>query len=207
MAKNVSAVVSGAGFAAAFWVALDKAVRRHGLGEEAIYNGLKEDSPLIERFAELLAETASRIKQKVFRIIRDNQSVEEKVKEGFGYVDPNITSQNFKVAPFGGPNPEEAVLVNFGEYVDSSEEALRRLDKMGLRPGLPTDLTDLSKSHPNSSRLAGCLPVVALGDSWQYPGGGLLVVSLDGDASLRGLRLHWWGDGLAGRWWFLSFRK
>lgn len=207
MAKNVSAVVSGAGFAAAFWVALDKACRKLGVDDEGIYNALKDGSPLVERFATLIAEAASRVKQRVFRIVRDGRSVEEKVRGRFNYANPNITSQNFTAVPFGGPNPEEAVLVNFGEYVDSSEEVVKRLEKMGLRPGLPTELCDLSQSNPNSQELAACLPVVALGDSWQGPSGSLYVACLGGDASYRELHLYWRSRRWDAHWWFLAFRK
>ncbi|MEK7537278.1 MAG: hypothetical protein AAB584_02450 [Patescibacteria group bacterium] len=60
-AKNVSAVVSGAGFAAAFWVALDKACRQRGVEDEGIYNALKDGSPLVERFADFISESALRV--------------------------------------------------------------------------------------------------------------------------------------------------
>jgi len=205
MAKNV--IVSGAGFAAAFWVALDNACRKRGVDDEGMYNALKDGSPLIERFAELIAESASWVKQVVFRIVRDSRPVEEKVKEGFAYANSNITSKNFAVAPFGGPNSEEAILVNFGEDVSSSEDAVTRLDKMGLRPGLPPDLADLSKSHPASAKLAAYLPVVALGDSWVDPDGDRSVAYLFGFAAYRELSLCSWSGGWDGYWWFLAFRK
>ena len=54
--KDVSAVVSGAGFVSSFWANLDKEVRKRGGSDEAIYEALKDDSPLIPRFAELVVE-------------------------------------------------------------------------------------------------------------------------------------------------------
>jgi hypothetical protein len=144
------------------------------------------------------------VKQKIFPIVRDSRSLEEKVKEGFIYVDPHITSQNFGAA-VGVPGAGEAVLVNFEEYL-FSEEALRRLDRLALRPGLPTELADLSKNHPDSTELAGCFPLVALGDSWVGPLGNLLVVYLVGDARGREMSLHWRGSGWADTYWFLGFR-
>lgn len=94
--------------------------------------------------------------------------------------------------------------MNFEEYV-FSEEALRRLNQLGLRPGLPTELADLSNTHPDSIDLAGCLPLVALGDSWEGPLGNLLVVYLVGDARGRELSLHWRGSGWAENYWFIAF--
>ena len=146
------------------------------------------------------------MKERTFRILRDDRPLEDKVKEGYIYVDPHITSENFRAALPAGRNAGEATLVNFGEYV-FSEDVVNRLDKLGLRPGLPTELADLSKSHPGSTEFAGCLPLVALGDSWVGPLGNLLVVYLVGDASGRELSLHWRGSGWMDTYWFIAFHK
>lgn len=177
--------------------------------EQEDFDRVRQDRAQAERVAAAFRagrEPAPQVKQVVFRIVRDSRPVEEKVKEGFNYADSNITSQNFRVVPFGSSNPEEAVLVNFGEFV-ASEKAVERFDKLGLRAGLPTDLADLSKSHPNSKKLAAGLPVVALGDSWVAPDGVRRVVCLLGNAARRGLGLDWWGRRWHDYWWFLAFRK
>jgi hypothetical protein len=146
------------------------------------------------------------MQQKVFRIVRDSRPIEQKLNEGFIYTERDITSANFSAAGPAAPrDADQAVLVNFGEYV-FSEHVLSRLEQMGYRPGLPTELVDLSRSVPDSTELAGCLPLVALGDSWQGPLGNLLVVFLVGDAKSRGLSLHWRGGGWNDSYWFLAFR-
>jgi len=146
--------------------------------------------------------------QRVFRVSRDARPVERKVMEGFSYANPNITSSNFRVVP--PDDPEEAVLVNFGEEYMESGDAVERLSRLGLRPGLPTELVDLSRSHPGG-QLAACLPVVALGDSWVGWVGPFgrrrRVAYLDGSAVRRELDLRWWGLRWYGRWWFLAFRR
>lgn len=144
------------------------------------------------------------MKERAFRIVRDRLPLEDKVKDGFVYVDPHITSGNFTALLPAKENAGEAILVNFEEYL-FSEEALRRLAMQGLRPGLPTELADLSKNHPDSSALAACFPLVALGDSWVGPLGNLLVAYLVGDARGRELSLHWRGSGWADTYWFLAF--
>ncbi|MCK9401714.1 MAG: hypothetical protein M0Q51_17240 [Bacteroidales bacterium] len=52
--KDVSAIVSGAGLAAAFWVNLEKAARERGITTEEFYEAVKEGSPMINRFANVM---------------------------------------------------------------------------------------------------------------------------------------------------------
>lgn len=143
--------------------------------------------------------------QKRFSIQRDSRPVEEK-REGFVHVEPDITSRNFKAVPPDGPAPSEAYLVNFARYM-FSEQVVEALNGMGMRPGLPTELADLSRSNPGSKELAACLPAVALGEPMQGGLGNLLVVYLAGDATGRALSLHWYGGGWNEDYWFLAFRK
>ena len=160
---------------------------------------------MMEPVAETIAQVAApQVRQRVFRTVHDRRAVEEKVKEGFLFADPNITTTNFRAVALNAPDPEEAVLVKFGEYV-FSDDVVKRLDQMGLRPGLPSELVDLSKSHPNSTELAAYLPLVALGDSWVGPLGNLLVVYLLGEVRSHGLNLHWRGGGWDESYSFLAF--
>jgi hypothetical protein len=144
--------------------------------------------------------------EKLFRIQRDSRPIEEKTTQGFIHVEPDIHSRNFKAVAAEGPAPSEAHLVNFDTYV-FTDGVRTLLAEMGLRPGLPTELADLSTSTPGSKELAGCLPAVALGDQMQGGLGNLLVVFLAGDATGRALSLHWQGGGWNDSYWFLAFRK
>lgn len=146
------------------------------------------------------------LKQKVLPLVRDARPIEEKVKDGFLHVEPEITSRTFRAAVAEESAPREAVLLNFGEYV-FTEGVLSQLERMELRAGLPTELVDLSKSVPNSKELAASLPLIALGDSWEGPLGNLLVVFLVGDARNRALSLHWRGGGWNEDYWFLAFKR
>jgi hypothetical protein len=143
--------------------------------------------------------------QKLFRIRRDSRPIEAKTKQGFIHVEPDIHSRNFKAVAAEGPAPSDAYLVNFGKYT-FTDGVVALLTEMGLRPGLPTELADLSMSNPGSRELAGCLPAVALGDQMQGGLGNLLVVFLAGDATGRALSLHWQGGGWNDSYWFLAFR-
>jgi len=151
---------------------------------------------------------AEQAKQGTFWINRDGRPVENKAKKGFDYVAISITSKNFTVAPPSGFNLEEAILVNFGNVNSvNSEDAVERLGKMGLRPGLPTELVDLSKNYPGSEQFAAYLPIVALGDAWVDVYGDHRVVCLHGSAFSRELDLDWWDNGWHAHWRFLAFRK
>lgn len=127
MAKNISAVVSGAGFAAAFWVALDKAARRRGLDEEAIYNGLKEDSPLIERFAELIAETTNKfLANKFLKFVREvsvNGIKKFVARDAFG--ENNADGIKFYL----WPNFQNSFLGKTEEEIKPTTIAIHRLEK------------------------------------------------------------------------------
>jgi hypothetical protein len=144
--------------------------------------------------------------QKLFKIQRDSRPIEEKTRQGFIHVEPDINSRNFKVVAAPGPAPSDAYLVNLGKYM-FSEQVVASLAERGLRPGLPTELADLSISNPGSKELAACLPAVALGEHMQGGLGNLLVVYLAGDATGRALSLHWYGGGWNEDYWFLAFRK
>ncbi len=144
--------------------------------------------------------------QKLFRIQRDSRSIEQKTRQGFIHVEPDINSRNFKAVAAEGPAPSDAYLVNFGKYV-FTEQVVTLLAGLGMRPGLPMELADLSMSNPGSKELAGCLPAVALGDEMEGGLGNLLVVFLAGDATGRALSLHWQGGGWNDSYWFLGFRK
>ncbi len=139
----------------------------------------------------------------VFKIKRDQRTVEEKLREGgFIFISPDITSKNFPLMPPGGPNPEKAVLVNFGECLDS-EEVVEQFSKMGFRPGFLTELLDLSKSCPGK-RLVKYFPIVALGDPWINTRSSRVPYLL-GSAFNRELGLLRWDCGWRKHWWFLAF--
>ncbi len=146
-----------------------------------------------------------RVQQRTFRVkLNYGEALEVKGATGFTYVNPNLTDANFKAVSGTGLSETDAIAVNFGEYVESSD-AVSRLGELGLRVGIPKELADFSKAYPNSQELVSCLPLVALGDSWRGPSGSLGVACLHGYASDRVLHLGPWGDGWDDAWWFLAF--
>lgn len=179
-----------------------------GDGQRELLRVLRQGLVLVpptKTIADEAVASATKVRTRVFSIRRAAGPLEDRVKKGFNYGDPNLTLENFrKQVPAG--SPDEAVAVNFGEWVES-DDAVARLDAMSLRSGLPGELADLSETHPNSAELAECLPMNALGDFWQDVRRRRRVACLFGDASGRKLRLDVWRRGWVVDWWFLAFPK
>ena len=57
MAKNVPATVSGAGLITGFWSVLEKERQKLGISDEDFHVAIKEESPLIKKFADMIAES------------------------------------------------------------------------------------------------------------------------------------------------------
>lgn len=62
MAKDTASIVSGLGLGSSFFIALIKAVKRLGGSLEDVYNALKEDSPLIEKWAGDVVEAGRKVR-------------------------------------------------------------------------------------------------------------------------------------------------
>ncbi len=78
MARNVSAIVSGLGFGCGFLTALDKERQKLGVSDEDFHAAIKEESPLIKKFADLIAE-----------------SCKPKLLELVGTIDIPVTTERF----------------------------------------------------------------------------------------------------------------
>lgn len=55
--KDVPATVSGAGLIAGFWAQLEKERQERGISDEDFHAAVTEESPMIERFADMIAES------------------------------------------------------------------------------------------------------------------------------------------------------
>jgi len=118
--------------------------------------------------------------------------VEDAVKAGkYDWMNSNVSSKNFP-SKRKGTAEEEIVLVHFNRKIDS-DEAVRELGKMGLRPAELPELLAFGAKYPDVQRE---FPVVALGSIWPSPDGLRLCAYLDRNSGLRGLRL----DLLGRRW-------
>lgn len=130
-------------------------------------------------------------------------SVEELVRRGrYDWSDSDITSKHFPTQRAG--KAEVAIeLIHFDRDIDS-DEALRKLDRMGFRPAELHELLAFGARYPDVQRE---FPIIALGSVWRGPLGFRHVPCLYGDGSERGLNLGWFGLGWGGHCRFAAVRK
>jgi hypothetical protein len=120
-----------------------------------------------------------------------DRSVEDGVKAGnYDWVNNDITSEHF---PMKRTGIEELSLhlVHFDRNI-STEDALKKLDLMGLRPAELQELLSFGENYPDVQRE---FPIIALGSVWRSPAGYRLVSFLGRGGSDRVLYLGWRGHG------------
>src|SRR3989338_249854 len=136
MAKNVSAIVSGAGLIAGIGTEIGKAVRERGGTDDDIHRLATPDgASLIGKFADLIvANTKAAVNG--FSILVDyTQSLAQMIAAGkYDWVNSDITDQHFPPPsiPTGLPVMAEIKLelLHFNRPI-SSKEALNEMDKQG----------------------------------------------------------------------------
>lgn len=130
-------------------------------------------------------------------------SLEEMITAGrYDWKNDNITGKHFSVKGEGMADVE-IQLVHFDCVMDSNE-VIRELDKMGLRPATLPELLAFGAKFPEIQRQ---FPVVALGSVWRRLFGDRFVPFLYGYGDGRDLNLHVFEDGWRGYCRFAAVRK
>ena len=130
-------------------------------------------------------------------------SLSEMISVGnYGWKNDLYTEKNFPIKGDG-----EVVmphLHHFGRDI-SSENAIKELDKLGLRPATLPELLLFGANNPEEQKK---YPIVALDPErvFRYCGR-RFVPALDCDGYERDLRLYSWGDDWGGAWRFAVVRK
>ena len=114
-------------------------------------------------------------------------SVKAAVKAGhYDWADNSTTIENFPTKK-KGKKQVVVELIHLNRFV-STDEVLRELDKMGMRPADIREGLALGETHPDIQRE---FPVVILGSVWQDSRDGRYVPCLRGHGSERHLNLLW----------------
>lgn len=206
--KNVSLVVSGAGWIAGFADKLIRELRARNISDERIHSLVTDDGDVtVGTIADALAEVMNRAKNlfNLFRLTVDHAlSVEEMVAVGkYDWVNSDITHKHFPHNRKRGAEEVVAELIHYNRGM-SSDDALADFDSKGLRPATLPELLALGEKHPDIQRE---FPVAALGSVWQSLGGSRFVACLYRRDAERCLGLIWFGLGWASGCRFLAVRK
>jgi len=132
-----------------------------------------------------------------------SKTIEEMVAAGgYNYANPDITTKNFP--PKGKGIVEVQIqLVHFNRVM-SSDAVLEELDKMGLKPVMPMEISALGAKYPDLQRQ---FPIAGLGQVWQVPNGNRNVLCLESDDRKRNLNLNWLENDWNENWRFAAVRK
>ena len=207
MAKNISVLVSAAGWIGGFIDKLVKALRERGISDEEVHALVTErGEQLFAKIADAVAELAKQAKN-FFRLPVIYGPLAPLIEQGkYGSVNSNIADKNF-------PLPDElkklgkadvqAQLVHYGKQM-GSEEVLKDLDQKGLRAA---NIWELLMFGIKNSELQRQFPIVALGPVWRGRAGGRDVACLWSDGGGRGLYLFWFGLNWGGHYRFLAVSK
>ena len=210
--KNVSAIVSGAGFLSAVWTELDRAVRERGGSDEDMYRlNTPDGKSIIAKLADVIVASNDKRVDMVksaydhYTVTVDHtRTLADMIKAGmYDYVNRDIVEQNFPIqrpdvigaVAGGGPFRTQGVQITNTELVfvhlnkaATTAEVLAYMDKLGLRPARIEELLALGEKYPNIQR---DYPFVALGSVWvdssRYRG----VPYLYRYGSKRDLNLNW----------------
>lgn len=187
MAKNVSAIVSGAGWIAGFTDRLIEALQTRGCSNEEIHALVTSKAKLaIDSIADAVLTVILQAKN-IFRLtkIGDGRTTEELVRDGnYNYANSNVNSTNFPVRPTKR-GAREIVLLEF-DHDPTSEEVLAEAAKQNLDRPVYEDALYFGVEHPKVQLER---PVVFLHESWRGPYGNLYVLDLWSDAGDRELYL------------------
>ncbi len=204
--KNVSLVVSGAGWLASFADGfIIKALRERGVSDEAIHSLATEGDELtIGKIEDALAEVEQRAKN-IFRLmVGENRTTEEVVKAGkYDWVNNYVTGRNFPMRSRAG-GKVTIELVDFGRDI-SSEEAIKKARRRGFERPSYEDALFFGEQFPEKQRER---PIIFLHEPWQEDPDCLpFVLVLYGWSSQRRLYLCWFAAEWCRDYVFAFVRK
>ncbi len=179
-------------------------VKKHGYSDDDILRvATVQGDNLLDKFADVVADAASR-RRDIFPVaVNYDLPVEEAVQAGdYQAVHMGIVSKNFPSRKKGQAELE-IVLVRFDRRM-TSEDVLRELDEEGLRAAELHEFLAFGAKYPDVQRKCS---VVGLGSVWRdrkkYRNVPCLYTASEG----RYLDLRWWDDAWYSYSRFAAVRK
>ncbi|MEK7520415.1 MAG: hypothetical protein AAB581_04220 [Patescibacteria group bacterium] len=197
---KLASLESGMGVAMDIWSKLLQKVRQRELPVGAIHQlSTPEGDTILDKFVDILAGGT----KSIFIItLNHTLSLTDMIAAGhYDWVNDDITAEHFPVKGKGAA--ELAVeLVHFDRSI-SSGDAVKEMEKMGLRPATHEELLAFGAKYPDIQRE---FPIVALGSSAQIHGR-RFVLFLFRYGSERFLSLFWWDSFWGADYRFLGVRN
>ena len=189
MVKNISAIVSGAGWIAGFTDRLIEALQARGCSNEEIHALVTSKAKLaVDPIADAVLGVIRQMKS-VFWLTKvgDGRTTEELVQAGnYNYPNSYINSRNFPVRRTASVS-REIVLLKFDHDV-TSEEVIAEAARQSLGRPVYEDALYFGIEHPDVQREQ---PVVFLHEPRRNPNGSLFVLCLWSYAGDRRLALYY----------------
>ncbi|MBI1956993.1 MAG: hypothetical protein HYS44_00845 [Candidatus Niyogibacteria bacterium] len=204
--KDKSAIISGMGVGMSIIQTLVGKARRRGVSDEVIHSlATPEGDTLLDQFVEIMAGTQRGTNDSNLHSVTVNYglSLAEMIAAGhYDWVNNDITAKRFPVKGEGVVNVE-IQLVHLNCTMES-DDILRELDTMGLRPATIEELLAFGAKYPDIQ----CeFPIVALGSVCRRVLGHRRVPCLGWNGAGRRLGLYWFGLRWSGGCRFAAVRK
>lgn len=201
--KDVSVIVSGAGFLASVWTAIMAAVKERGGTDEQVHRLAREDGKeLIGEIADLIVGTCTGS----FRVVVDyGKPLTYMIDSGkYDWKNVDISLEGIIVEGEGRVE-KDLVLVHLNRNV-SFEETLNEIDRRGLKPETLESLLAFGAKFPDQQRE---FPIIALEAEMSIAPFICGVICLDESASRRNLDMVYCSPGhrFGSRCRFLASRK
>jgi hypothetical protein len=183
--KNVSLLVSAAGWLGGFVGELIPAMRERGISDEEIHAFVNTGSKVsVGIIADGLVGAIRQAKNIFHIMVGGRMTTEQVVETGkYDWVNSNINSRNFPMRPRPAGQQVVIELLEF-DYDPSTEQVLKEARKRGLERPVYEDALFFGEQFPEEQRK---YPVVFLHED---PYGRLGVIVLYGNSSKRHLNLN-----------------
>ena len=192
--KNVSLLVSAAGWIGSFVGELIPALRERGIQDDQIHALVTGNGLLLGKIADAIVEAVKQVKNLYTVCVDYTMRIDDLVVEGnYDWSNGDITSDHFPSSRTSKADVE-IELIHLNRII-SSDEAVKELDRVGLRPAKAHELLAFGAKYPEIQRE---FPIVALGSVWRDSDDDRRVVFLGRDGAERDANLNWfendWND-------------
>ena len=196
MAKNTPAMtVSGAGLITGFWSALEKARQKRGVSDADFHSAVVEESPLIERIADMIAESC---RPKLLELAGSVHipATTERFMAKDRFVLDKSDSAKVKIS-YLGENFKAWLLDKVEEPFGGSTLQVLKLTQQSLDGPIIAELGGEEKAETTLSEIHALMAKQPNGEQGKLLTNGYANIFYVRDITgvLRAVSVYWYGDG------------